>query len=281
MALLRALSDPPAINRGYLVFDPLNARGSLPPGQPCVPIFMEKMRGALPLLVSVESMQENQQVINQMAASELSEEYPPYLCSWFDSEVSLDEVSCHMAQCLHVRSDHGSLYWRWFDPRVLIAATSVMDKDQIDALLGPIDEWHFPWLGEWWCLLRSHEVPVATSHTKAMPREDQWRVLASSARITTVVGRLETSGLSSESKLSLLAKVIERIEEAESVYHIQNHDDQIDFATYALRFGHHFFTHHRLANVWRDFSSGAICWPEFMSHLSDDVLRQLEARQRS
>jgi len=281
MVRLTVLSRPPAPKLGYLVFDPINARGPLLPGKLCVPVSMEKMRNALPLLVSVDSMQDGErEAINQMAMSELREEYPPYLCSWFGSEVSLDEVSGHMAQCLHVRSGHDSVYWRWFDPRVFVVAAHVMDEDQIDSLLGPIDEWHFPWLGEWWCLARSGTVPMITAQIRAVPREDQWHMLTCSARITTVIGRIRTSDLAPESKLSLLAKTIELFEEAQSVYRIQKQDDQIDFATYGLRFGHHFFTHHRLVDVWGDFASGVICWSEFISHLSDDVLRQLEARER-
>jgi hypothetical protein len=137
--------------------------------------------------------------------AELHAERPPVVCAWLDSEATADVVSGHIGRALTgPGADGRSVFWRYYDPRVLALTVGVIDAEQRRALLGPIQAWQFAWAGHRWCIANDGAHPSLDDRPPGWPRHEQWARINRSEAADRVLRQLPALSAEQAARLPVM-----------------------------------------------------------------------------
>ncbi|WP_230947407.1 DUF4123 domain-containing protein [Burkholderia territorii] len=143
----------------------------------CTPRVLAHREELMPRLIDLAALDpEGQRIAIERWQEEPRVERPPAICAWIDSAVDVDALAEHIARYLVGPGEGGQpVFWRYYDPRVLILTLAVFDPIQRTALLGPVHEWRFVWHGHRWsCAGLGAEIVAQDDQPSGWPRPDQW-----------------------------------------------------------------------------------------------------------
>ncbi|MBR8314373.1 DUF4123 domain-containing protein [Burkholderia dolosa] len=143
----------------------------------CTPRALVHREELMPRLIDVAALdEEGRRIVTERWHEETTVERPPAICAWIDSAVGAEALAEHIARYLVGPGEGGrSVFWRYYDPRVLSLTLTVFDPAQRLALLGPAREWHFAWAGHRWRTARlGAEAASPDDEPAGWPRLDQW-----------------------------------------------------------------------------------------------------------
>ncbi|WP_258181179.1 DUF4123 domain-containing protein [Burkholderia multivorans] len=143
----------------------------------CTPRVLAHREELMPRLIDLAALDlEGQRIVTERWQEEPDVERPPAICAWIDSAVGAEALAEHIARYLVGPGKGGqSVFWRYYDPRVLSLTLTVFDPTQRLALLGPAREWHFAWAGHRWRTAGLGAEAVSPDDEPAgWPRLDQW-----------------------------------------------------------------------------------------------------------
>ena len=143
----------------------------------CTPRVLAHREELMPRLIDLAALDlEGQRIAAERWQEEPEVERPPAICAWIDSAVDTDALAEHIARYLVGPGEGGQpVFWRYYDPRVLILTLALFDPTQLLALLGPVHEWCFAWGGHRWrCAGLGAEIVQPDDQPSGWPRPDQW-----------------------------------------------------------------------------------------------------------
>lgn len=191
------------------------------------------------------------------------------VCAYVQASVDTNSLAGHLANQLLVlpvekggsRALPGAL-WRFFDPRVFANLCWMLEPGKLEALVGPVSRWVFPWLDNWYEYNAvDSEFSKRDTASEVPPPEriggftridiDLWD---RTQRIATINQTLARLGLPSEipwqEKTATAALIELAVTEAERRLHWKQAEDQINCAEHIARYGAAFRDHPRLAGHW-------------------------------
>ncbi|MCR1771006.1 hypothetical protein B7760_04975 [Burkholderia glumae] len=143
----------------------------------CTPRALVHREELMPRLIDVAALdEEGRRIVTERWHEEPAVERPPAICAWIDSAVGAEALAEHIARYLVGPGEGGqSVFWRYYDPRVLSLTLTIFDPTQRLALLGPARNWHFAWAGHRWRTAGLGAEAVSPDDEPAgWPRLDQW-----------------------------------------------------------------------------------------------------------
>lgn len=168
--------------------------------RPCTHRTLAHREELMPQLIDLAALDDEARALaTECWLAETQVERPPVVCAWLDSDS--DAMSEHIARYLVGPGAGGkSVFWRYYDPRVLALALAILDTTQRDALLGPIKAWQFAWAGHRWSVASAGTgvgvgVGVGAGAGDAdqqsgWPRAEQWTRIDRSETADRVMRRL-------------------------------------------------------------------------------------------
>ena len=171
--------------------------------RPCTPRVLAHREELMPRLIDLSALDpQDQRVAIEVWQEEVETERPPVVCAWIDTQASTDTLVEHIARYLVGPGARGqSVFWRYYDPRVLSLTLAVLEPDQRRALLGPIDAWQFAWAGHRWSVAAPETKAEPESQPTGWPRPDQWPRLDRSEVVEQVRQRLPVLTLDQAAQL--------------------------------------------------------------------------------
>ncbi len=257
------------IRTGFLLVDPCNLdQYSFPESLPmlrCTPPSLTNSDEVMPRLIDVAGLNQLQQEgLAEVLSEELRGERPPLVCAWLDCKLSAGALARHISRFLVGPSVEGTdVLWRYYDPRVFALAVTVLHKEQSQALLGPVLEWHFPWRNRWWSVIGPGvESEPVKGVTLAWPDAKQWDSLERAALVSQALYRLEGmhGRLTDEDCLRLLRKLDSLMALGKLRLHLYENDELVDYAVLSVRYVAEFRHHRKLTDAWLRLAQGDIRW---------------------
>ncbi|WP_260428159.1 DUF4123 domain-containing protein [Burkholderia sp. Bp9031] len=171
--------------------------------RPCTPRVLAHREELMPHLIDLAALDaQGQEIALARWQEEVTTERPPVVCAWLDTEASSDTAVEHIARHLVGPGEHGrTVFWRYYDPRVLSLTLAVLEPDQRRALLGPISTWQFAWAGHRWSVDAPGTKAEPEDQPTGWPRPDQWSRLDRSEVAEQVRQRLPALTLDQAARL--------------------------------------------------------------------------------
>ncbi|WP_244106586.1 DUF4123 domain-containing protein [Burkholderia anthina] len=171
--------------------------------RPCAPRVLAHREELMPHLIDLGALDpQDRHIALARWREEVETERPPVVCAWLDTQSSADTLVEHIARYLVGPGAHGqSVFWRYYDPRVLSLTLSVLEPTQRRALLGPIDAWQFAWAGYRWSAAVPETKIEPDDQPIGWPRPDQWPRLDRSEVAEQVRQRLPALTLAQAARL--------------------------------------------------------------------------------
>ena len=269
--------DPSSkISSGYLLIDPLNLPPALYceplPTLPCTHADLTNIAELLPRLVDISALDDNQlQAIREILALQTAGHHPWAICAVLTCESSVAEISEHIGCFLRmVDGQSRPVFWRFFDPRVFSLLMAKFTVDQRMELLGPIREWQFAWLGNWWTASSNSGKSGGRPDVDVVaPSEAQWQILRMSRLVDGVLLRIaQDSPLSHAECLRSQLAVIDYLAEGSLELHLSETEDLIDFAYLSLKYGHAFRTCPKFKLAKPELAARFLGWFTFRNSLN-------------
>lgn len=159
---------------------------------PLVPAALQKSARLMPALADLTRLKpaEHVALLSQLNVQAARAD-PLSLCALLQSRVAVDQVSAHLRRSLIAQAPGGQVYFRFFDPRVLVQLQWLLSAPQLTALMGPIDAWTYYLDGQWHTLVRP-DVPAAL---RWRPDARQWFAMEHMLAINLLIGRLAPSSV--------------------------------------------------------------------------------------
>lgn len=276
------LPGPPCT--GYLLIDPCNLdEYSFPVQLPmlhCTPASLTKSDDVMPRLVDVTKLsQQQQEALIEVMVVEVRGERPPLVCAWIETHLTAPALARHICRFLvGPGADGTNVLWRYYDPRVFAMAMSKFDKEQSQALLGPVLEWRFPWCKRWWSVAGpGSESDPLMGISAAWPNDTQWDSLSRTAQVSHVMVELaHTHGRQADTNcLRMLREVDVRMAVGAQRFHLSDNDALVDYALMNIRYGQEFRHYPKLVMAWHELEKGRIHWHDLTAILDDADYRAL------
>jgi len=173
--------------------------------RPCVHRTLAHREELMPQLIDVAALDDEARVLaTESWMAETHVERPPVICAWLDSDAGVDTVSEHVAQYLVGPGSGGkSVFWRYYDPRVLALTLAILDPAQREALLGPVKVWQFAWAGHRWSVTGAGAGAGAgdAEPSPGWPRSEQWTRINRSETADRVMRRLPVMSVEQTARL--------------------------------------------------------------------------------
>lgn len=232
----------------------------------------------MPRLLDVSSLDHDAQVqIGDMLMREMSGSRPPVVCAWLTTDAAMEELAIHIARHLVGPGVDGrSAFWRFYDPRVLALALTVLEDGQREALLGPIKEWQFVWAGHCWAISGPGIANDDEPHLFAWPKPEQWQRINRSEVATRVVERLP---ITVYERTAQWPQEIDRIcGEAVSRYGMSDTDTLADYAWHCVRYGEAFERHPIILGACDALSRREVLWSDVLGQFTASEFEALEKK---
>ncbi|UEP27697.1 DUF4123 domain-containing protein [Burkholderia sp. B21-007] len=144
--------------------------------RPCTPRVLAHREELMPRLIDLGALDpQNRHIALECWREEVETERPPVVCAWLDTPASVDTLVEHIAHYLVGPGAHGqSVFWRYYDPRVLSLTLAVLEPAQRRALFGPVSAWQFAWAGYRWSIAVPEAKAEPDDQPNGWPRPDQW-----------------------------------------------------------------------------------------------------------
>lgn len=232
-----------APDTGYVLVEPSNLPEEiyevLPAMHACVPSFMWATEALMPRLLRLDTLSVTQrEVVSELLLREASEQYPPAICGWLQSEASIGELATCVARLIHGQGPDGKhVIWRYYDPRVFVLTAHLFSDEQRHVLLGVIDSWTFPWRGQWWRTQRARPfVPTTDDLDIGWPTTPQWELLVRSELFCRVHTRLHEDGSPPAKCLDDLSHSITAFLKTAHYRHLDSDEDRAEFTILSTRY---------------------------------------------
>lgn len=202
---------------------------------PCTPRMLAHREELMPQLIDLAALGDQARVLaTESWAVERHVERPPVVCAWLDSEARADAISEHIARYLvGPAADGKSVFWRYYDPRVLALTFAIFDPAQRQALLGPIQAWQLAWAGHRWSVANTGARAADADQPLGWPRPEQWARINFSEAADRVLRRLPA--LSVEQTARLPAILDQAFSEAALNSDTKDMDALVEFASQHAR----------------------------------------------
>lgn len=247
----------------------------------CTPRALAHREELMPRLIDVAVLDEQARAAaTEVWRAEPYAERPPVVCAWLDSDGGIDEVAEHVARYLvGPGADGQSVFWRYYDPRVLALTLTVLEPSQKQALLGPIRTWQFAWAGHQWAFRGPGTVAdVLEAHAPAWPTAEQWLRVNRSEVVTQVVNRLPVPSVDDAARLP---SELDRILSDAMRYGLADGDALTDYAWHCVKYGPAFERHPILVDGCPLLAAGEITWPDIVMRFTPDDFASLETSRHS
>ncbi|NRO97047.1 DUF4123 domain-containing protein [Paraburkholderia sp. NMBU_R16] len=157
----------------------------------------------MPQLIEVAALDDEARALaTECWMAEIYAERPPVVCAWLDSDADADAVSAHVARYLVGPGANGkSVFWRYYDPRVLTLTLAILDTTQREALLGPVKLWQFAWAGHRWSVTGAGTGAEEIDRQPGWPRAEQWGRVNRSEAADRVLRRLPAMSVEQAARL--------------------------------------------------------------------------------
>ncbi len=169
----------------------------------CTPRALAHREELMPQLIDLAALDDDARALaTECWLAEPHVERPPVMCAWLDSDADADAISEHIAGYLvGPGADGKSVFWRYYDPRVLALTLAIFDPTQREALLGPIKAWQFAWAGHRWGIASAGAPVVGGDERLGWPRHEQWTRINHSEVADRVVRRLPVMSVEQTARL--------------------------------------------------------------------------------
>ncbi|QBE62733.1 DUF4123 domain-containing protein [Pseudoduganella lutea] len=275
----------PAPDHGYLLIEPANLpddmRELLPETYPCVPPFLWASEASMPRLLKLDQLTASKQkVVSEMVTQAVSEEHPPVVCGWLQSDSDSEELANSIARLILGHApDGGQVIWRYYDPRVFVLAAHLFNDEQGNALLGEVESWTFVWRRQWWCAKRTRSFqPSIADLCDGWPTNSQWEILKRSRLFSQVHERLHTRDATSAHCLDELRHSIEAISEVVRYVHLDSNEDCVEFAYFSTRYQKIFRTHHELLSRWEKLRNREITLGQMLRSITHEDIENMNVK---
>lgn len=273
-----------AMRTGFLLIDASNLDETFPHDMPmisCTPRLLTNSASLMPRLIDLAVLTPPQQEgLAEAFKRELIGEHPPVICAWIRTPLATGPLARNISRFLvGPREDSVSVFWRYFDPRVLVLALTIFEPEQTLALLGGILEWHFPWRGRWWHVFGpGREVAPLKGNAPAWPSAVQWKSLENCSVINRVQTQIEDANgtQTDEACLEQLKDIDKFILDARSQLYLEDETDLAGYSWMQWRFGSEFRFNLKLVDAWNQLACGRISWGELMAVLDEQDFRSMK-----
>ncbi|UXU85863.1 DUF4123 domain-containing protein [Burkholderia sp. S-53] len=249
--------------------------------RPCTPRVLAHREELMPRLIALAELDEQARAAaTDVWQAEPHAERPPVVCAWLDSDDGIDVLAEHVARYLVGPGVDGKpVFWRYYDPRVLTLALTVLEPAQRQALLGPIRTWQFAWAGHRWAMRGPGIAADALEgHVPAWPTAEQWLRLNRSEVMTQVLNRLPVPSVDDA---ALLPSELDRILSDAMRHGLTDDDALTDYAWHCVKYGPAFERHPTLVDGWPLLAAGEITWPDIVMRFTPDDFASLEPSRHS
>lgn len=275
----------PVPNDGYLLIEPSNLSAELkellPVTHPCVPPFLWAAEESMPRLLRLDNLTHSEQeVVSQLLEQEKSEQYPPVVCAWLQTDSGTEELANCVARFINgTGEDSREVIWRYYDPRVFILTAYLFSEQKGNALLGNVQRWNFPWRRQWWCVQRTLPfVPSTADLALGWPESSHWDLLSKSRQFFRLHARLHMYCPLSEQCLDELNDSIAAFLETASYLHREDDEQRSEFAYISTRYGTIFRECHELIPSWEKLRKREITLQQMMSSITSADINIMERR---
>lgn len=268
--------DPSStISSGYLLIDLLNLPQLFDCEPlvifPCVPADLTNIAELLPGLVDISTLDGKQlQAIHEILALQTAGRHPWAICAVLTSDSNVAEISEHISCFLSIVDEKSRpVFWRFFDPRVFSLLMAIFTVDQRMELLGPIREWQFAWLGNWWVATSNSEKSDYRPDVDTVaPSDAQWQILRMSRLVDGVLLRIATdSPLSHAECVRSQLLAIDCLPEGLLELHLSEPEDLIDFSYLCVKYGRVFRTSSKFKLAKPQLAARLLDWFTFRNSL--------------
>jgi hypothetical protein len=270
---------------GYLLVEPSNLSAEilevLPAMHACVPPFLWAAEASMPRLLRLDQLSlPQQETISQLLQQEASEQYPPAVCGWLQTDKTIEELAnCVARLILGHGPDGGKVIWRYYDPRVFVLTAHLFTDEQQHALLGVIESWTFPWRLQWWRIQRKRPfVPSIDDLDLGWPTSFQWELLGRSRLFRQIHTRLNDETLSPAQCLDELSHSIRAFIESANYIHLDSDEDRSEFTFLSTRYRNIFHTHHDLLTAWDQLRNRKIALQELLDAIKTQDIEYMESK---
>ena len=248
----------------------------------CTPRVLAHREELMPRLLDIKSLAADmRETVTGYWLDEIETERPPVVCAWIDSDADVDTLAEHIARYLVGPGTNGqSVFWRYYDPRVLSLTLAIFDAAQRHALLGPIKNWQFAWAGHRWSVPGPGVSSDALEgYVPAWPRPEQWPRVDRSDVAVRVLNRLAAMPIEEVERLPgkfdrTFCDVVQR-----GV--TMGVDDLADYTWHCLRYGAAFEQHPAIVSAWTALSRRDTTWPDVKARLTPGDFQHFEQASRS
>lgn len=196
---------------GYLLIDPGNYRHGPRLKDfdkvSCAPRQLHHRAELLPQLIDLAQLgPADQDYILDLLCKDSVSRRPALICARIQTSVDIHALAEAISENLIQRKDGASVYWRYFDPRVLVQCATVLSGEQMAALLAPATEWDFPWQGGSGRI--SPPPHENADHAAPLPPDaGQWARIERSTLVTQIL-----AGLQAEQVLTHARQVLAQLD---------------------------------------------------------------------
>lgn len=184
-----------------------------------------------PVLVELRALQPHQRkgLLDALDEAQASTEQPA-TCTLLSSPAAAEDLVRHLsAQQIRLGPQGERAWLRLHDPRVWIQLTRVLDSQEMNRLLGPVETWRI-WLHGHW--VSSVKEPVG----QPAPRHSTREVWAALGRIGIVNRVLARSGLAAPEEVAQHSEPIDRLVQRAIQHHgLERIEDLVEYACLGMR----------------------------------------------
>lgn len=238
---------------GYILIEPSNlptrSHRLLDKTHPCVPPLLWAAELSMPRLLRLDKLASaERRLVSELIQQEASEQYPPVICAWLQSDIRTEELADSIARLIYGLAPNGdTVLWRYYDPRVFILTAHVFSDVQGDVLLGKVERWIFPWRRQWWSVNRSKPfIPSPADLDTGWPTIAQWNVLLRSRLFHQMHARLHDEGKSTSRCIDELNESVQVFQETANYIHLGSDELRAEFTYLATRYRKAFRASHEL-----------------------------------
>lgn len=277
---------PTASDSGYLLIEPSNLRsevqGLLPNMYACVPTFLWQAEASMPRLLRLEKLSiSEREIVSELLQQEISEQYPPAICAWLQSDMPTEELGDRIARLIYGIAPSGKhVIWRYYDPRVFILMAQVFSDEQGHAILGEVERWAFPWRRQWWSVHRNRPfVPSPADFEIGWPTDSQWDLLCKSRLFHTIHARLHEEKALPSQCIDDLKYSIKAFQETEGYIHADSDEQRAEFIYLATYYRNAFRTCHELLPKWEQLRRREITLDQMLTGVTSNDIALIKARR--
>jgi hypothetical protein len=272
----------PPLDQGFALLEPSNwphilEDGALS-GTPCTPYGLEKIAHLMPQLIDLrKASASDRECLQDLCLDELNHVRPPFMCAWIVSEAKEAELAAQVAELLVGFDGRRRVIWRYYDPRVMSLAYSVLTPSQRDALLYGIQRWVLPWSARWWSIDGHRGVSKHLERVnQGWPAPDQWKTIAHSGLVHRIHVEVCTSrNASPKDAPGIQMAIIAGMNEAANTLRLEDPAQQAEYARLLVLYGDKFRHHRLLGSLRTKLANGGLMWAEFQASVNEEELERL------